>query len=145
MKIFTIGFTKTSAEAFFGRIKAAGVRRVIDVRLNNSSQLSGFAKAGDLPYFLSALCSVGYHHEPVLAPTAEMLGDYRQRGGSWDAYEQRFIGLMRERRIEERLSPDALDGSCLLCSEDKPHRCHRRLVAEYLRSAWSVGVEIAHL
>lgn len=146
MRILTIGFTRKSAECFFGALKEAGARRVVDVRLNNVSQLAGFAKRNDLEYFLRHLrdIDIDYRHEPMLAPTKEMLDGYRKRGDSWTEYERRFLDLMAERRIEERIDPDQLEDACLLCSEDKPHHCHRRLVAEYLKSFWG-NVDIEHL
>jgi uncharacterized protein (DUF488 family) len=143
MKLFTIGFTKTSAEKFFGRIKRAGVRRIIDVRLNNVSQLAGFAKRDDLTFFAKELCGADYQHRPELAPTRGMLDSYKKSGGSWADYERKFLALMAARKIEQ-IEPSGLDGGCLLCSEDKPHHCHRRLVAEYLRDRWG-NVEIVHL
>jgi uncharacterized protein (DUF488 family) len=144
MNVFTIGFTKTSAESFFTRIKNAGVRRVIDVRLNNVSQLAGFAKKDDLRYFLRAICSIDYDHRPELAPTQEMLDAYKKGGGDWGTYEKRFLALMSTRRVEDIILRKDIEDSCLLCSEDKPHRCHRRLVAEYLRSRWG-KLEVVHL
>ena len=143
MKLFTIGFTKSSAERFFERLKKAGARKIVDVRLNNVSQLSGFAKRDDLKYFASEICRIPYQHEPELAPTQQMLDEYRKRRGSWDVYEKQFLALMAQRRIEN-FDKAALDGACLLCSEDKPHQCHRRLVAEYFRGKWG-GVDIVHL
>ncbi len=143
MKLFTIGFTKTTAENFFDRLKRAGARKIIDVRLNNKSQLAAFAKRDDLAYFANALCGMGYTHTPNLAPTQDILDAYKKRKGSWSEYEEKFLDLMAKRRIEE-LDRHALDGGCLLCSEDKPHHCHRRLVAEYLRDKWG-DVEIVHL
>lgn len=146
MKVFTVGFTKTSAENFFGRLKDAGVRRVVDVRLNNRSQLAGFAKRNDIAYFLHELGGIEYVHEPVLAPTQEILDAFKKHKGSWDVYEESFVELMRERRIEENLTPDSLDGACLLCSEDRPHHCHRRLVVEYLSEAWPDShIHVEHL
>src|SRR5580658_8570643 len=134
MKLFTIGFTKKSAETFFTRLKNAGVKRLIDVRLNNVSQLAGFTKRDDLRYFTKAICNIGYVHLPELAPTAEILDPYKKaKNGDWALYERQFLDLMRERHIERTMSREILDGSCLLCSEEKPHHCHRRLVAEYLK------------
>lgn len=144
MKVFTIGFTKTSAEAFFSRLQKAGVKTVIDVRLNNVSQLAGFAKKDDLRYFLKAIDGIGYAHEPLLAPTQAMLDAYKRDGGDWADYEKRFLALMAERRIEDTVQRSALDGACLLCSEDKPKQCHRRLVVEYLQHKWG-DIEVAHL
>lgn len=144
MKIFTIGFTKKSAERFFGLLRSSGARRIVDVRLNNVSQLAGFAKKDDLVYFAKEICGMGYVHLPVLAPTKEMLDRYKKDNGGWEAYEQQFIQLMRQRKIEDTVERGTLSGGCLLCSEDKPHHCHRRLVAEYLKERWG-GMEIVHL
>ena len=143
MKIFTIGFTKTSAEDFFRRIASSGATKIADVRLNNVSQLAGFAKRDDLAYFARAICGVEYVHIPALTPTKVMLDGYMKHNTSWTTYEREFLDLMRERRIET-LPRESLDGACLLCSEDTPHHCHRRLVAEYLREKWD-DVDIIHL
>ena len=144
MKISTIGFTKKPARRFFDLLMQSDARRVVDVRLNNGSQLAGFAKKGDLEFFLRELCGMEYVHVPTLAPTKELLDDYRKRRCDWESYEDRFIALMRERQIERTVSKEIVSGGCLLCSEDKPHRCHRRLVAEYLKQHWG-DVEIVHL
>lgn len=144
MKVFTIGFTKKSARRFFELLKTSGAKRIVDVRLNNVSQLAGFAKKDDLEYFLKEICSMGYTHLPELAPTQDMLDEYKKRKGDWAAYERRFLALMEERRIESTVPKEAIAEGCLLCSEDKPHHCHRRLVAEYLKDHWG-DVEIAHL
>ncbi|WP_254434825.1 DUF488 family protein [Magnetospirillum sp. UT-4] len=141
----TIGFTKTSAEGFFTRLVRAGVKRVIDVRLNNTSQLAGFAKAADLRYFLESIGGIGYRHEPLLAPTQDILDAYKKEKGDWSLYERRFLALMAAREVERRIDPATLEDGCLLCSEDKPHHCHRRLVAEYLGRKWSVPLEVRHL
>lgn len=131
MKLFTIGFTKTSAENFFKRLKSTGACRIVDVRLNNVSQLAGFAKRDDLAYFAKEICDIDYEHLPPLALTKEILDAYRKAGGSWEEYERKFLQFMADRQIE-KLDRELLDGDCLLCSEDKSHHCHRRLVAEYL-------------
>lgn len=144
MKLFTIGFTKTSAESFFARIKKAGVKKVVDVRLNNVSQLAGFAKMNDLRYFLKAIGGIDYEHRLELAPTQEMLDGYKKDGGEWSDYETKFLNLISTRRIDQSIPKDALIEACLLCSEDKPHHCHRRIVAEYLRDKWG-NVEIVNL
>ena len=156
MKLFTIGFTKKPAQRFFGELvataKRSGLRRVVDVRIKPGSQLAGFAKKNDLAYFLDAICGVGYVHMPVLAPTPELLADYRKKQIDWAGYEPRFDALMRERRIEEALAeehaapgrPFLQDGDCLLCSEHEPDQCHRRLVVEYLQRRWD-GLEVVHL
>lgn len=144
MKIFTIGFTKKTAEAFFRELKKAGVKRLIDIRLNNISQLAGFTKKDDLRYFTKAICDIDYVHIPELAPTQDILDAYKKQNGDWDLYERRFLDLIKKRRIEETSSRELLDGGCLLCSEEKPQHCHRRLVAEYLKEKWG-DVEIEHI
>lgn len=143
MKLFTIGFTKTSAEKFFSRLSGAHVKKLIDVRLNNVSQLSGFAKRDDLKFFANAICRIGYDHITDLAPTQNILDEYRDSKGGWSIYAEKFLDLMAKRKIED-IDRSRLDGGCLLCSEDKPHHCHRRLVAEYLKEKWG-DVEIEHL
>jgi uncharacterized protein (DUF488 family) len=144
MTIFTIGFTRKSAETFFTLLSRAGVQRLIDVRLNNVSQLAGFTKKDDLRYFTKAICGIDYVHLPELAPTADILDAFKkQKTADWALYERQFNALIRERRIEET-SREMLDGGCLLCSEETPEHCHRRLVAEYLQQRWP-DVEIVHL
>jgi uncharacterized protein (DUF488 family) len=144
MKIFTIGFTKKTAEKFFTELKHAGVKTIVDVRLNNVSQLAGFTKKDDLRYFTKAICGIEYVHLLELAPTPDILDAYKKHKGDWSLYEQQFLKLIASRRIEETISPNLLEQACLLCSEEKPHNCHRRLVAEYLKDKWG-GIEIEHL
>jgi uncharacterized protein (DUF488 family) len=144
MKIYTIGFTKKTAEQFFSSLSTSGANRLLDVRLNNVSQLAGFAKKQDLAYFLRRICGMDYVHLPMLAPTQDILDEYKKRKGDWQVYERAFFSLMRERTIELTVSRDLLAGGCLLCSEEKPDHCHRRLVAEYLQEHW-IDVEICHV
>lgn len=144
MTVFTIGFTQKSAEDFFTRLRSAGVKRLLDVRLNNKSQLAGFAKKDDLEYFLRAINSIDYLHLPDLAPTQEMLDAYKKSKGAWSDYERQFLALMTSRRIETSVGSAVLDGGCLLCSEDKPDHCHRRLVVEYLQAKLG-GIAVQHL
>ncbi len=145
INVFTIGFTKKTAAYFFEKLRCAGVKRVLDVRLSNASQLAGFAKKDDLPYFLKRLGGMEYVHLTELAPTKEMLDAYKKHKGDWTVYEDQFLELMAKRRIEEHLDKETLDGGCLLCSEDKPHHCHRRLVAEYLQDRWGGEMRVTHL
>ena len=146
MDLFTIGFTKTTAEHFFDRLRQAGAKRVVDVRLNNRSQLAGFAKRDDLRFFLGTIGKMDYVHEPILAPTQDILDAYKKAKGSWAVYEEAFLALMRERRIESELSRELLDGACLLCSEHAAENCHRRLVAEYLCERWpDAAISVVHL
>jgi uncharacterized protein (DUF488 family) len=145
VEIYTIGFTQTSAEHFFGRLKTAGVKRLLDVRLNNSSQLAGFAKAKDLPYFLDELANASYEHDPRLAPTPQLLAEYKKHKGDWAIYERAFMGLMATRRIERLLLPEEFAvPTALLCSEATAERCHRRLLCEYLAQYWP-NVKPIHL
>ncbi len=144
MKLYTIGFTKKSAEDFFELLSASGASRLVDIRLKNVSQLAGFAKRDDLEYLVGRVCGMDYVHLTELAPDAELLDDYRKKRIDWPTYEGRFLALMEERRIGEPQLKEMLDGGCLLCSEHTPERCHRRLVAEYLSHRWG-DVEIVHL
>lgn len=146
MEIFTIGFAQTPAAEFFGKLKRARIRRLLDVRLNNTSQLAAFAKRDDLRYFLREICDADYEHEPLLAPTQQMLDKYKKQKGSWQNYEDEFLKLLAERRIEENLDRErfATTPTVLLCSEHTAEHCHRRLVLEYLGNKWP-GVEAVHL
>jgi len=145
VEVYTIGFTKKAAADFFGALNKAGIKRLLDVRLNNSSQLAGFSKRDDLAYFLRAICGADYVHEPLLAPTQELLDAYRKQKGSWQDYERAFLRLIEDRRIEQRLDPDSFRvPTVLLCSEATADHCHRRLVAEYLRDRWG-SLDVVHL
>ncbi len=144
MKVFTIGFTKKNAEQFFGRLKQPGLVRLVDARLNNVSQLAGFTKKDDLRFFLRQISNIDYLHMPELAPSQDILDDYKKNGGDWATYERKFLALMERRRVEDKVSKDTINGGCLLCSEPTPEHCHRRLVAEYLKSRWG-DLEIVHL
>jgi uncharacterized protein (DUF488 family) len=143
--ISTIGFTQTTAERFFERLLKSDVKKVVDVRLHNTSQLAGFAKADDLAYFLKKVGGIQYVHQPLLAPTDAILKAYKKEKSDWDVYEGRFLSLMAERKIEQRLKPEMLDGACLLCSEATPHHCHRRLICEYLNEKWGGRLSVRHL
>lgn len=137
MEIYSIGFTKKTAEQFFGRLREAGIKRLLDVRLNNKSQLAAFTKRNDLPFFLRELCGADYIHEPLLAPTKEILDDYKKRKGSWQEYETRFFALLAERKIEDQIDRNLFEQpTVLLCSEPTAEYCHRRLVLEYLQEKW---------
>jgi len=144
MKLFTIGFTKKTAENFFGMLNDAGVKRVIDIRLNNTSQLAGFAKKEDLVYFLKTIGDIDYTHRPELAPTQDIMDAFKKNKGSWEIYAKKFRTLLAQRAVEDTIPKNLLDGACLLCSEEKPQKCHRRLVAEYFREKWP-EIEIVHL
>jgi uncharacterized protein (DUF488 family) len=141
---FTIGFTKKSAESFFTKLRDAGVMRVLDVRLNNSSQLAGFAKRDDLEFFLQGLYGIDYVYLAEFAPTKEMLDAYKKHKGDWGVYESRFLELMDRRRIQDVVAREILDRGCLLCSEHLPKHCHRRLVVEYLQRHWN-GLDVTHI
>ena len=143
--VYSIGFTQKTAEQFFNLLKVAGIRRLLDVRLNNLSQLAGFAKREDLRYLLREICGAEYRHEPLLAPTQEMLEGYRKKKGAWEKYEANFLALMRERDIGNRLDRSLFVApTVLLCSEPAADMCHRRLVLEYLQQCWG-GMNIVHL
>ena len=144
MNLYTIGFTKKNAESFFETLRAAKVKRVVDVRLNNVSQLAGFSKRDDLAYFLKNICDIEYVHLPILAPDQAMLDAYKKDGGTWANYEIAFNQLMAQRHVEASLTTEVLNGSCLLCSEEKPEYCHRRLVAD-IAQRLHPGLDVRHL
>jgi uncharacterized protein (DUF488 family) len=144
IKLLTIGFTQKTAEEFFETLQKNRVKIIIDTRLNNVSQLAGFTKKKDLAYFLDKIAKIDYIHNLELAPTQDILTEYKKNKGEWDIYEQQFQKLIKKRQIETKLTPESIDNACLLCSEAKPHHCHRRLVAEYLQQKWK-NVEIIHL
>lgn len=145
MIINTIGFTKISAEDFFHKISSSKTETLIDTRLNNTSQLAGFAKARDLKYFLEKICAVEYRHEPLLAPTEDILKRYQKKTISWADYESLYISLLEYRQVENKVQLDLFGDICLLCSEDKPHYCHRRLAAEYMKKKKYQDARIRHL
>lgn len=145
MNVYSIGFTQKKAESFFKLIKTSNISKLVDVRLNNVSQLAGFAKKDDLKFFLKELCNVEYLHIPDLAPTKEMLNAYKKGDNSWSVYEEQFLNLMAKRNIEKHVDSELLDESCLLCSEHLPHFCHRRLVIEYLNDCNNLNLTAKHL
>ena len=132
MQLFTIGFTHKSAETFFGLLTEAGVKRVVDIRLNNVSQLAGFTKRDDLAFFLRSVAGIDYVHVPLLAPTQDLIDDYRKNGIGYDAFAARFRSLLAERAVETAPDAKLRDGDCLLCSEVDATECHRSVVASYL-------------
>jgi len=144
MKLYTIGFTQKSADEFFTLLQQAKVKRVLDVRLHNESQLAGFSKKKDLEYFLRAIADIAYVHLSELAPTPELFDQYKKKGGAWPVFEKNFVRLLASRKVDERVPKALLDKACLLCSEPSAEHCHRRLVAEYLQAKWG-DVEIVHL
>lgn len=143
-KLYTIGFTKKNAKTFFSELHKAGVTKIIDIRLNNLSQLAGFAKRDDLIYFLQVICNCDYHHRPDFAPTKEILDAYKKKQINWDEYVRRFSRLIKDRKIEVKITSEELNNSCLLCSEPTSEQCHRRLVAEYFKEIFG-DIEIKHL
>ncbi|MBN2603555.1 MAG: DUF488 domain-containing protein [Candidatus Thermoplasmatota archaeon] len=144
-KLFTIGYTKKSLEDFVNLIMANKIEKIIDIRLKNSSQLAGFAKANDLKYILEKFLDIGYSHVPLLSPSEEIFNEYRKTR-NWDQYVKSFNMLMNKRKMDIVLK-DAIanhDRVCLLCSEELPNKCHRRLLAEYYKSKGN-QIEIKHL
>ena len=142
--LYTIGFTKKSAETFFNSIKNTGVKKVIDIRLNNVSHLAGFAKRDDLKYFLKTICNCEYTHQTVLSPTQELLDDWQNKKIAWPEYVTRFRKLIAARSIKDLLSIEDLRDACLLCAEPTAEKCHRRLVAEHFKEIFP-EIEIKHL
>jgi uncharacterized protein (DUF488 family) len=145
VEIYTAGFTKKTARDFFGALRRAGIKRLVDVRLHNSSQLAGFTKRDDLAFFLQEICGAEYLHEPLLAPAQELFDAYKKRKGSWEVYERGFLALMAQRQIDQKLDRGLFAvPTVLLCSEATADHCHRRLVLEYLQERWG-NLEIVHL
>lgn len=144
MDLFTIGFAGKSAEKFFSSLVKYGVKKVIDIRLNNVSQLAGFTKKDDLKYFLNVICAIEYQYLPKLAPTKDLLDSYRKKSVSWEKYEITYSNLLEERQVLKTLKREDFDKACLLCSEAEPYHCHRRLAAEWLKGNWE-GVKITHI
>ena len=143
--LFTIGTSGTSAEDFFARLREAGVRKVIDTRLWGSSQLAGFAKKADLPFFLRAVADIAYEAHSELAPSADILKAFQAGTVTWEEYARRYLALLDARRITQSLDPAVLDHACLLCACTAPHHCHRRLLAEYIDRAWPGRFAVRYL
>jgi len=144
IKLYTIGFMGKSAEHFFSILRTAGVKRIIDIRLNNKSQLAGWAKGSDLPFFAKEIGNIGYEHNIDFAPTKDLLSRYRDKKISWQEYEIEFLDLLNSRNVAQRTDIEQLNETCLLCSEYFPDHCHRRLLAEYFQHV-NRGIEIVHL
>ena len=145
MDIFTMGFTKKNAEVFFNNIKKNKIEILVDVRLNNQSQLAGFTKGKDLAYFLREICHCDYKHDIIYAPTKEILQAYKKEKITWKEYEVQYNDLIERRRVANQFKKDYEKYSrvLLLCSEPTPECCHRRLLAEYLKG--EIGGNIIHI
>jgi len=143
-KIFTIGYAGKNARQFFSILKRAGIRKVIDVRLYNTSQLAGFTKKQDVEYFLQAIVGAEYIHLPIMAPTKQLLNDYKKGSINWQQYETQFKSIIAQRQIDKHITPQDMNMACFLCSEATADNCHRRLVAEYLAGLWP-DISIIHL
>lgn len=144
INLFTIGFTKKPAETFFKLLKDSGVKKLVDTRINNVSQLSGFAKGSDLQFFAREIGNISYDHNLDFAPTKELLSRYRAQKLTWAAYETEYLNLLDIRKIAQKTDFEKLHENCLLCSEHRPDHCHRRLLAEYLRLVRN-DIQIIHL
>lgn len=146
MQIFTIGFTKLSAKKFFSTLSNNKIELLIDIRLNNTSQLAGFSKGEDLDFFLHELCKIEYRHDIVFAPSADILDDYKKKKISWQEYESRYIELMKKRNATDHFFEKYSEYNriCLLCSEPVANMCHRRLLAEELQKA-NPSISIMHI
>ena len=90
MTLFTTGFAGRDAQGFFTRLREHGVRRLIDVRRFNTSQLAGYTKHRDLPFLLAELCDADYTHVPDAAPAADLLTAYRSDELPFDAFAQAY-------------------------------------------------------
>ena len=144
IKLYTIGFTGKSAQKFFELLEQNKVRKIIDTRISNNSQLSGFAKGRDLEFFANRICGISYEHELNFAPTKELLGKYRKKEITWEEYTEEYVNLLETRNIRQMVEIESLHECCLLCSEHSPQKCHRRLLAEYLQAS-NPDIQIIHL
>jgi len=144
IKLYTIGFTGKPAEKFFNLLTSSGVKKIVDTRINNVSQLAGFAKGSDLKFFAKEIGDISYEHNIDFAPTKELLTRYRNKKMTWEEYEIEYLNLLDMRKIASKTDIEKLHENCLLCSEHTPEKCHRRLLAEYLKHVKS-DVEIIHL
>lgn len=142
---YTIGFTKKSAEQFFGLLRGNGVKQLVDVRISNSSQLAGFAKGKDLEFFTNEICHIPYKHIDDFAPTKELLDRWHKNEVTWPEYVEIYTKILKDRDVAKKYGAKAFDGACFLCSEDTPEQCHRRLLAEYLQKHSKEKVQIVHL
>lgn len=143
--LYTIGFTKKSAEHFFNLLRDNNVKQLVDVRISNNSQLAGFAKGKDLEFFVNEICHIPYKHITDFAPSKELLDQWHKQEVSWDEYQNIYTGMLKERNILRKYGVKCFDGSCFLCSEDTPEQCHRRLLAEYMEKNSKEQVKIIHL
>ncbi|MBR3782955.1 MAG: DUF488 domain-containing protein [Bacteroidales bacterium] len=143
--LFTIGFTKKSAEKFFNLLRNNHVKQLVDVRISNSSQLAGFAKCPDLSFFTEEICHIPYEHIIDFAPTKELLDRWHKGDVTWSDYEKHYTAMLNERNILKKYGIKIFDRACFLCSEDTPENCHRRLLAEYLKKHSTEDVKIVHL
>ena len=143
--LYTIGFTKKSAEHFFNLLRDNNVKQLVDVRISNNSQLAGFAKGKDLEFFVNEICHIPYKHITDFAPSKELLDQWHKQEVSWDEYQNIYTGMLKERNILRKYGVKCFDGSCFLCSEDTPEQCHRRLLAEYMENNSKEQVKIIHL
>lgn len=144
IELFTIGFTKKNAQRFFELLREGKVNKIVDTRINNTSQLSGYAKADDLRFFAKEIADIGYEHEINFAPTKELLSKYRKKEMTWEEYEVEYLNLLDMRKVKSKVEIEKLHKNCLLCSEHEADKCHRRLLAEYFQAV-NNNVKITHL
>lgn len=135
INLYTIGFTKKTAEKFFNLLIDNNVEKVLDIRLNNTSQLSAFAKYPDIEYFLKEIAGIGYIHDKNFAPDKNTLISYKKGEITWEDYIEEFEASMQERDIEEYIAEkySNINNYCLLCSEATPVNCHRSLLAQIFK------------
>jgi uncharacterized protein (DUF488 family) len=143
--LYTIGFTKKSAEQFFNLLRNNNVKQLVDVRISNSSQLAGFAKGKDLEFFVKEICHIPYKHIIDFAPSKELLDQWHKQEVTWEEYVKVYTDLLKDRDVLRKYGVKSFDGSCFLCSEDTPEQCHRRLLADYFKKHSADPVKIVHL
>lgn len=143
--LYTIGFTKKSAETFFNLLRRNGVKSLIDIRISNNSQLAGFAKGRDLDFFVKEICAARYEHILDFAPTKDLLDKWHKQEIDWRGYETTYVALLRQRKVVNKYDIKKFDHACFLCSEETPEKCHRRLLVEFMQREYSEEIIIKHL
>ena len=143
-ELFTIGYTKKSAEKFFGIITDKKVEIMADVRLYNSTQLAGFSKSSDLKYFLEKICGCDYIALKQLAPNPSLFENYKNGKTTWNEYEKIYNKFLDTQANLDFFYAFKNKRICILCAESTPEHCHRRLIAQKISKTYD-NVKITHL
>lgn len=140
MKVFTIGINNKSAEQFFRLLSDNKIIKIIDIRLNNTTQLCGFSKMNDLKFFLKRILNIEYEYISDFAPTKDIMVSYRENK-DWNKFKTDYLKLLENRKVKESYQNYDFRNTCFLCSEDDADNCHRKILSEFLDNS----AEIIHL